>query len=272
MMSRLLSANFVRVKKSKLFWCLTVISFLAALFEIVNRLSYPERPTIDGIMFVYPVLIGIMIPIFASIFFGTEYSDGTIRNKLMIGHLRTNIYIANLITAVSAALVMAAAYLIPVLVAGFPIFGLPTAGGAQCVKTLFLSFATIIAICSLHVMVSMIYGNKAGATVINLLLAFIFLVAALAVLGELTAPEFVPNYDMAGNLIEYVPNPTYPTGIERAIYQFIADILPIGQAAQFFSGTIYSGSPLWLLAVYAIAVSVVCTATGMLVFGKKNIK
>ena len=71
-MSRLLIANFVRLKKSKLFWCLVTLSVLIALFDVVNLLGYPERPSIDSALFMYPVLIGIMIPIFGSIFFGTE--------------------------------------------------------------------------------------------------------------------------------------------------------------------------------------------------------
>lgn len=269
-MSRLLIANLVRLKKSKLFWCLVALSVLIALFDVVNLIGYPERPSIDSALFMYPVLIGIMIPIFGSIFFGTEYSDGTIRNKLMIGHLRVNVYLANLVTAISAALVMFVAYMIPVVAIGFPIFGTPAMGSAQFVGMLFTSLVTIVAICSLHVMVSMIYSNKAGATVINLLLSFLLLVVALAVLGELTAPEFIPNYDMAGNLIEYSPNPTYPTGIERDIYQFIVDVLPMGQAAQFYARA--TNSPLWLLVIYSVVVSAICTAIGIVAFNRKNIK
>lgn len=269
-MSRLLIANFARLKNSKLFWCLVGLSLIVALFDILNLLSYPERPSIDSALFVYPVLIGIMISIFGSIFFGTEYSDGTIRNKLMIGHLRVNVYIANLITAISAALTMFVAYMIPVVAIGFPVFGTPAMGGAQFVGMMFTSLVTLVAICSLHVMVSMIFSGKAGATVINLLLAFLLLVVALIALGKLTAPEYVPNYDMTGNLIEYTPNPMYPKGIERDIYQFIVDVLPMGQAAQFFAGAI--NSALWLLVIYSAAVSVICNGIGIAVFNRKNIK
>ena len=119
----------------------------------------------------------------------------------MIGHLRGKVSLVNLRTAISAALVMFVAYMIPVVAMGLPIFRTPAMGGSQFVGMLFTSLVTIVAICSLHVMVSMIYSNKAGATVINLLLSFLLLVVALAVLGELTAPEFIPNYDMAGNLV-----------------------------------------------------------------------
>ena len=119
-------------------------------------------------------------------------------------------------------------------------------------------------------MVSMIFSGKAGATVINLLLAFLLLVVALIALGKLTAPEYVPNYDMTGNLIEYTPNPMYPKGIERDIYQFIVDVLPMGQAAQFFAGTI--NSALWLLVIYSAVVGVICNGIGIAVFNRKNIK
>ncbi|MGY3662454.1 MAG: hypothetical protein ACXAHE_00930 [Roseburia sp. 1XD42-69] len=39
-------------------------------------------------------------------FLGTDYSDGTIRNKLTVGHTRTNIYLANLIVTFAAGLLI----------------------------------------------------------------------------------------------------------------------------------------------------------------------
>ena len=41
--------------------------------------------------------MGLVAAILTSMFIGSEYSDGTIRNKLVVGHSRMRIYLANLI-------------------------------------------------------------------------------------------------------------------------------------------------------------------------------
>ena len=197
------------------------------------------------------------------------YSDGTIRNKLMIGHLRTQIYVVNFITIILAALAMFVAYMIPVICLGFPLFGLPEMSGAVYFKMLLTSFAMIVASCSIYVMVSMSFSNKAGATVVNLLVCFIVLMGASMIMGALSSPEFYTSYGADGTL-EYIPNPSYISGIKRVILQTIVDVLPMGQALQFATGTIVT--ELWLLSVYSIVVTIVSVVVGIVVFSKKNIK
>lgn len=247
-MSRLFTANLVRLKKSKLFWGLTIAAAVLSLVFAVIMILYSDFLPIDKIMFVYPVLIGFMIPAFIGIFFGTEYSDGTIRNKLMIGHSRQNVYLANLLTALVVAVVWLAAYLLPVLLLGLPTVGAPSMGWGTTIAMLLVSVATIGAACSMHVMVSMISSNKASATVVNLVLAFLSF-------------EFS---SIASSVA------TAMTGILADICRVVADVLPMGQAVQFVMGGM--STPLWLLAVYAAAVLAICTAIGMRVFRTKNIK
>lgn len=43
------------------------------------------------------MLIGFAIAIFASVYLGNEYSNGTLRNKIVMGHNRIKIYLSNLI-------------------------------------------------------------------------------------------------------------------------------------------------------------------------------
>ena len=97
-MNRLLIANFARIKKNKLFWVLCGVMALMAIVMVVNAVSNRDTQ-IDGAMCAFAIPVEIAAAIFISIFFGTEYGDGTIRNKLIIGHDRRQIYFANLITA-----------------------------------------------------------------------------------------------------------------------------------------------------------------------------
>ncbi len=61
--------------------------------------------------------------VFCDMFLETEYSDGTIRNKLMVGHTRKEIYCANLLTVFLAnAFVYLSGCLVTVIM-GVPMFG-----------------------------------------------------------------------------------------------------------------------------------------------------
>ena len=51
-------------------------------------------------------VVGILISIFYSLFLGTEYNDGTIRNKLIVGHKRETIYLASFITGTVAVTII----------------------------------------------------------------------------------------------------------------------------------------------------------------------
>ncbi len=264
-MNRLLIANFARIKKNKLFWVLCGVMALTAIVMVVNAVSN-RNTQIDGAMCAFAIPVEIAAAIFISIFFGTEYGDGTIRNKLIIGHDRRRIYFANLITAAICLLAFAAAYMLPVVIFGFPLVALPT---VQAVRMIAVGILTLFAFCSIYVMVSMIYSNKAGATVVNLVVAFLMLFAALIIFSYLAVPEFYPAYGLEPGEAEYVRNPSYISGAKRTVLQALLDLLPAGQAIQLLTGT---ESPLWALPLYSAGVSVACAGVGVFVFFKKDIK
>lgn len=263
-MNRLLIANFIRIKKNKLFWILCGIAGLVSLLIVCNAIANKDTQ-IDNAMCFFVIPVEIAASIFISIFFGTEYSDGTIRNKLIVGHDRRQIYFANLITVATCGLALSVAYMLPIVILGFPLVALPTVKAVQIVA---VGIVTLFAFCSLFTMVSMIYSNKAGATVINLILAFLLLVAAAWILANLVAPEFYPAYGMDDG-VDYVRNPSYISGIARTILQALCDLMPSGQALQFMMGV---SSPLWALPLYSIGVCTVCCVVGSVVFFKKDIK
>ena len=96
-MIKLLNASFTRLRKTKIFWLLTIFSILFAFFMINTKYSdmklYNEVIEVEQLMINYSTIVGIVIAIFTSLFLGVEYSDGTIRNKIIIGHKRANIYL-----------------------------------------------------------------------------------------------------------------------------------------------------------------------------------
>lgn len=96
-MRKLMSANLSRLWKDKIFW-IGMLTILAC--SIVNMRSGCRQATLDMSEFNYTLdhfyfagmpFIGIFIAAFIGLLLGTEYSDGTMRNKLIVGHTRTNV-------------------------------------------------------------------------------------------------------------------------------------------------------------------------------------
>ena len=101
-MTKLLSANFFRLKKNKCFWVCMIFMLAAGVFFPVMRYVDMQKSgtvnTLDNGFFACALFIGVLASVFCSLFIGTEYSDGTIRNKVVVGQKRSAIYLSNLIT------------------------------------------------------------------------------------------------------------------------------------------------------------------------------
>ncbi len=94
-MSKLLHANFLRLRKDKYFWIGNLVMGLYGVIDSVGQYRnvkvYDMSVTFDSVFFASHIVIGLLIAAFCSLFVGTEYSDGTIRNKLMVGCNRRDI-------------------------------------------------------------------------------------------------------------------------------------------------------------------------------------
>ena len=88
-MNNLLHANIVRLWKNKLFLVWFIIYAPLCIFKMLTEykssVKLGEDLNLDDILFVYAFITGIISAIFVSFFAGTEYSDGTIRNKINCG-------------------------------------------------------------------------------------------------------------------------------------------------------------------------------------------
>ena len=98
-MSRIFFAEFRRLFHFRLYYieCAAVV-----LFSVL----YFKPPVIDSFLFYIMIVIGAFSAICVSQFIGMEYSCGTIRNKLATGHTRMEIYLAQLILHIFAAVIL----------------------------------------------------------------------------------------------------------------------------------------------------------------------
>lgn len=280
-MYKLLSAGFARLWKTKIFWFAAAAMFIFAAAVLGGQYrSSLEIPELDiklnDFAFGYLVFIGVITSVFSSLFLGDEYSDGTIRNKLIVGHKRINIYLSNLIVTIAAALMICVAFLAVIFSAGIPLLGffdLEGIGLSGLIAIFIGNGFTVCAFCAILTAISMLIQNKAVAAIVSVLGMMILLFAAISLQLRIDEPEFLEGIEIVNGVFREVegstPNPMYLTGIKRSVYEYAFDIIPSGQALQY-SGMAVSNP--WIFSLYSIALSAVSTFTGLFFFCKKDIK
>lgn len=279
-MSRLLCADFAKLKKNRFFWLCIIGMIGFGLFmktmEYITMQQYAdEAPPLDSMLSVYSMVIGFLTAAFVSLFVGTEYSDGTIRNKIIIGHSRAAIYFSNLITCSAAGFFMCLAYLLPALAAGIPLCGIKTADFRYLAGMILCSFIMTLAFTSLCTLVGMLCQNKAMTAVITILSVCLLFAASVYISAKLNEPETYPEISAFaddGSVIDArdVPNPGYVRGTQRQIYEFLDEFLPTGQSVILTRGD--KGASFLLMSAYSAGITAVAAGMGIFIFRKRDIK
>lgn len=284
-MSRLLTSTFFRMLKKIVFWILLICMFIYGVYSASNFASEASAGfAIDGCVFDFVPFMGLVAAIFISLFVGSEYSDGTIRNKLVVGHSRMQIYLANLIACSLACVLISLAYVAGVIVVS------SSKGGELLTETSIIAMCLIcslflsIAFTSIMIMLAILNTNKAGNVVVSMILALIMLVSSSYIYQRLGEPETYDNYVSVNEVgiptqVEQSPNPLYIDGTPRTVLEVVNDLLPSGQAMQLADAfdsegiankDIENASYRWL--GYSILVIVVTSSLGIALFRKKEIR
>lgn len=272
-MSKLLRANFARLKKDRAFWIGMAFMFAAGIFGVFMKLINDPAATADQLVLIFPVFIGIVSAAFCSLYIGTEYSDGTIRNKLIVGHTRKAVYLSNFITCSAAGIVMCLSYIAAVAALGIPLLGLAVGNMGAVAVLILVAFMMVIVCTALFMLLCMLNQNKATAAVVCILMIVALLVMASMINSWLEEPQFYDSCmitDSLGNTsTEKVANPHFLTGTKREVVQFFLDFLPTGQAIELSS---QSTPHLWQMPLYSLGITLVSTGFGVLRFRKKDLK
>lgn len=275
-MAKLLRANLSRLWKSRIFYVGLIFMLLLNVFLVIDgwnsgRQGYPEP--LEDVLFQNCIIIGFVCAVVVGMFLGTEYSDGTIRNKIAVGHTRVSIYLANLIVCAAASALL----LLISLALGFGLgsFLLDPLGLPMKVLLLYtcIGLLTTVSFASIYTLVAMLSPSKASGAVLCLVLALVLLFATSAVEGALTEPEmvqdFVMSVDGTPSLGDPHPNPRYVTGTKRAVLEVIYDILPTGQAFQISNNECAHPAR---LPAFSLLLTLVTSAAGALLFRRRDLK
>lgn len=226
---------------------------------------------LDEYYFHFALSIGFFCTLFSSMFFGTEYSDGTIRNKIIVGHTRTNLYLSSLFTTFTATLLILSAWLVGALVA-VPMLGFWKMGALHLLEYLLIAVTFVLAFSAICTAVNLLSSNKAVTVIVSVLLFLGLLIFAGVLYSALIEPEMVGGIQLTPDglqMVDPTPNPKYVSGLRREIYDFIVDFLPTGQGLRLWQLEV--GNPIRML-VSSVSITVLTTAGGLVAFQRKNIK
>ena len=83
-MYNLLRAGFYRLKKDIIFWLFLFVTIGASIFALFRIAECGDCTNLYNFINEYLIYIGLFMSMFISIFVGKEYSEGIIRNKIIM--------------------------------------------------------------------------------------------------------------------------------------------------------------------------------------------
>lgn len=276
-MNKLVSASFARLWKNTLFWIeiIVMLLFYAAVM-IANYQSardYGISYNLDGFFPGSFMIIGFFTATFASMFLGTEYSDGTLRNKLVMGHSRVAVYLSNLIICFVSSVLVCLSSIVLICAMGIPMFGLLTNPLVNTLALIGTGFFIVAAYSAVFTLIAMLISNKPLTVITCIFTCLIIYFGSMSIGMKLDEPEISSGYEWieGGELVSSLPhpNPNYLHGTKRAVYEFLYDFLPAGQGFQLAKE---NAEPKVQFPLYSLLITVSATAGGILAFRRKDLK
>ncbi|MDE6034982.1 MAG: ABC transporter permease [Ruminococcus sp.] len=287
-MNKLIKANFSRLFKSMFFKvCLIFSAGLGILMDMARYIDIQknqelyakfgvEYKSADGFAFSLVLYIIFAISAFTAVFVGTDYSDCTIRNKLMVGNKRTEIYFANFITCAVANVIILMTSIIVTLGFGYALFRVTSLTAKETAICIIIQCVTMIGFSAILVLISMLIQSKASGAVTALIMTIVMFLAAMTISNKLEAPEYyedLTEITSETGEVQYVPvetkNPSYITGTKREIYELLNDILPCNQ---FYQIACCNTENAGKLAIYSALIMILSNGAGVVLFRKKDLK
>ena len=276
-MRNILSAGLVRLARCKALWLSCTVVAGYEVFSLLSRYARGRAGfdySLDGGFFLFAGLTGIVSALVCAFLIGPEHGDGTMRNKMIIGHSRRDIYLSNLILSTLASLTTCLAAVLPGLALGLSLLGGFEMGTARA-TLMILGICTLsMAYAALLTLVTMLISGRTVSLTAAMVLALVLLTAGAYLNGRLSAPPTIQGYDLSVNgqlaAAKPQPNPSYvPDGPVRSALQFLYDFLPGGQTGQYVTTEV--ARPV-LLMVYDVVIFAAATTAGLVLFRRKDLK
>ncbi len=279
-MRNLLASHFARLRRDKVFWlCCAILFGLNALFMWMGIRHATLNPkmasfySLDSLFFGQTPFLCLFCAAFSSLFFGVEYGNGTIRNKLIAGHNRTSVYLSAFLLSSAASTGMALAGALGGATGMF-YFGGFQMGWRQAALYIGIILLSTIAVTAIYTALELNLSNRAVSVVIVFAAYFVILILGSYFYNALQEPELINTSIIISTeggvqMGDLIPNPDYVSGVKRQVYQVLLLLNPLGQQIQIANAGLEH--PLWS-SLSSVALSVLATLGGLLIFRKKDIK
>ncbi len=271
-MGNLIRAHMARLWKTPIFWLAMLAMVPYGLGLSGSAIGdYQSGVLPAGLwgqpLFGFGLLAGIILGAVFGLFFGAEYADGTIRNKLTAGHGRVSIYLAALLSALLAAFVLYGAYLLAWL-PRLPWMGknLPAPPKGRLLVCLAGTVLLMVRYCSLCTVLSMLITRRAVLAVVLILLMVLLFTASMQ------AQDAYESADMGGMELMIDENGGQQFVFHEArdpgkLLMFLYDYLPACQAYRYME---LDAAPMML--VYSAAATALTIGLGLILFKRKDIR
>lgn len=261
-MNGLIKASLLRMKKSKTFLVSVIFQIGFALFVIIP--TYGTGYLIGNMLLADILLTLILSAFFVPFFLHDDHHKGMMRNKIITGHTRTQIYASNYISALIGSSVI---FFVPIIIA---LALAPFFGGHIGITAVEFAFRLITilaangAICGIYVLTAFLCRNMGSAASFFIMFAMftVSVFCTLNVEAPEDAAEIFESLESVG--ITITPDPS--SMLNKALY----DVLPTSHLFRIvFSEQIRDIAFLPFYSVLFIAVTVIL---GVLLFRRKDIK
>lgn len=277
-MRKLIAANFFRFRKDRFSWCIVGILVILSLFTVFNSARSYEAlaamgyvKSLDDYYFNQAPFFGAFLALVISMFLGTEFSEGTIRNKLCIGHKRSHIFLSNFISCALAAIVLAVVWLL-ISALLFGLIGPLEMGVSEFADCIFVAIGFAVAFSALYTVIGSLSSSKAMTIIYTFAVFVVLVIVASGLYDRLCEPEINGGRYFDGTKfvqMEPTPNPLYLSGMIRTVCEVALELLPTGQALLLSEVAIeYPVRAIALSAVFTIVTLLV----GSMLFRRKDIK
>ena len=269
-----------RLFKSGIFLLSIAAMIIFTLFQIKNGIDYlgSERKAVslEDCYFNAGPFLALFFSVFIPMFMGAEYSFGTIRSKLAVGHNRGTVYLAYFLSCLTGVGIILAVWFLAGLT-GIPKLGLWQADAVTIISQFLITILYSAALTAIFTFFSMMITSRSASAVFQILIALGMILLAGMLYNTLCEPEMSVEPVLINNVItltEPKPNPYYIGGIRRTICIDMLNILPPGQGILMLHDETANNVPNMpiLQIVSSIAATFIFTIAGMFIFQKKDIK
>ena len=282
-MYKLLKANLFRLKRDNIFLVFIVISIGVALFTIFQakgnegyEINAVFLTSLDEVLVKYIYYIGFFMAFFISLFIGKEYGEGVIRNKIITGHKKTDIYLANLICCILVAIMMVLVYMSIVLLVGIGLFGKLKMSLAKYAFIMLKIVIVIISYCSIYNFITLLSTDMSISLIINITIFVIMWLSSYSLYMVIIAQPYYTTETWDEQGVKQVEigevNPNYPSKTKRNIAKIVYYTLPIGLTNETEKETKEYENSIVIPLYYPIMAVIVINLVGIELFKKKELK